>query len=124
MKEAYQSPLWQRIGGKTGPYDLGPTEIANILLLLADEVEHRGSRDYDRDPGETADWLRNEAATSCAWVTGRLVGKRSCKQLLTRLLMADKEQALEVLDNVDAQLGAVHYNILRRAIEALPDDPA
>lgn len=54
-------PLWQQIGGKTGPYDLGPVEIANILKLIADEVERRGTIDYDRDPGETADWLRAEA---------------------------------------------------------------
>jgi hypothetical protein len=30
-----------------------------------------------------------------------------------------KQQALEILDDVDAQLGAVHYNILRRALEQL-----
>lgn len=53
--------LWQRIGGKTGPYDLGPAEIAGILMLIAAEVERRGERDEDRDPGETADWLRAEA---------------------------------------------------------------
>lgn len=57
-------PLWQRIGGKTGPYDLGPTEIANILNLIADEVELRGDIDYDRDPGETAEWLRHQAMIS------------------------------------------------------------
>jgi hypothetical protein len=54
-------PLWRRIGGNTGPYDLGPREIANILNLIADEVERRGDIDYDRDPGETSDWLRAEA---------------------------------------------------------------
>lgn len=53
--------FWQRIGGKRGPYDLGPSEIAGILTLIADEVEHRGAIDYDRDPGETSDWLRAEA---------------------------------------------------------------
>ncbi len=54
-------PLWQRIGGATGPYDIGPEEIAGILVLIADEVERRGVIDYDRDPGETSDWLRAEA---------------------------------------------------------------
>lgn len=53
--------FWQRIGGATGPYDLGPTEIASILTLIADEVERRGVIDYDRDPGETSDWLKAEA---------------------------------------------------------------
>jgi hypothetical protein len=57
----YCGPLWQRIGGKTGPYDLGPGEIASILRLIADEAEHRGEIDYDRDPGETVDWLRSQA---------------------------------------------------------------
>lgn len=32
-----------------------------------------------------------------------------------------KEQAMAVLDDVDAQLGAAHYNVLRRALETLPD---
>jgi hypothetical protein len=32
-----------------------------------------------------------------------------------------KEQALIILDDIDSQLDAAHYNILRRAIEALPD---
>jgi hypothetical protein len=54
--------LWKRIGGKTGPYDLGAVEIAGILNLIAEEVEHRGDIDYDRDPGETSDWLKMEAA--------------------------------------------------------------
>ena len=36
-----------------------------------------------------------------------------------------KEQALKILEinnNVDSQLSAVHYNIIRRALEALPND--
>lgn len=53
--------FWQKIGGKTGPYDLGPEEIAGIIDLIADEVERRGSIGYDIDPGETSDWLRREA---------------------------------------------------------------
>jgi hypothetical protein len=32
-----------------------------------------------------------------------------------------KEQALIALDDIDSQLDAAHYNILRRALEALPD---
>jgi hypothetical protein len=54
-------PLWRRIGGKTGPYDLGPEEVASILSLLADEIEYRGQIGYDLDPGETSDWLIMEA---------------------------------------------------------------
>jgi hypothetical protein len=33
-----------------------------------------------------------------------------------------KQQAMAVLDDIDAQLGAAHYNVLLRALEALPDD--
>ena len=36
-----------------------------------------------------------------------------------------KEQALEILEinnDVDSQLSAVHYNTIRRALEALPND--
>ena len=33
-----------------------------------------------------------------------------------------KQQAMAVLDDVDAQLGAAHYNVLLRALEALPND--
>lgn len=32
-----------------------------------------------------------------------------------------KEQAIEILDDIDTQLDAVHYNILRRALETLSD---
>jgi len=31
------------------------------LRALAEIIEQRGARDLDRDPGETADWLRAEA---------------------------------------------------------------
>lgn len=30
------------------------------ILMLADEIEHRGEKGLDLDPGETADWLRRE----------------------------------------------------------------
>ena len=39
-----------------------------------------------------------------------------------RKLPSFKQLALEILDDIDAHLGAVHYNILRRALETLPDD--
>lgn len=56
--------LWQRIRDKAGAYKLGREEIADILELIADEIEYRGTIDYDRDPGETADWLRAEAGAT------------------------------------------------------------
>lgn len=51
--------LWRKIGGKTGPYDLGPEEIASILLLLAGEIEN--SFDSFCGPDQIAEWLREEA---------------------------------------------------------------
>jgi hypothetical protein len=45
-----------------------PEQISILLEHLADQVEHRGDIGHDLDPGETADWLRNEArfAKNCA----------------------------------------------------------
>ena len=39
-----------------------PEQLAILLNYIADEVERRGDIDYDRDPGETAEWLRAEAS--------------------------------------------------------------
>lgn len=38
-----------------------PPKIALIFEFLANIIEQRGAKDLDRDPGETADWLRQEA---------------------------------------------------------------
>lgn len=62
--EMRNQPFWPRLGSKVGSYNLGPVEIANILELIAEEVEHRGTIDYDRDPGETAEWLMHEAQSA------------------------------------------------------------
>jgi hypothetical protein len=32
-----------------------------LLELIADKVEKRGDKGWDLDPGETAEWLREEA---------------------------------------------------------------
>lgn len=53
--------LWKHIGET---YDLTHEQISTLLTLIADEVERRGTIDYDRDPGETSDWLRAEANES------------------------------------------------------------
>lgn len=52
-------PLWRQLNNLF--HGLSPGTINFILNLIADEVERRGTIDYDRDPGETADWLRAEA---------------------------------------------------------------
>lgn len=41
-----------------------PEKLASLLELIAEFVEHRGFNDFDQDPGETADWLREEARES------------------------------------------------------------
>lgn len=42
--------------------------IEAMLCFIADEVEARGAAGADLDPGETADWLRDEAATIGKWI--------------------------------------------------------
>jgi hypothetical protein len=36
-------------------------QLAVEIRALADIIEQRGAQGLDRDPGETADWLRAEA---------------------------------------------------------------
>lgn len=38
-----------------------PPKLARLLDLIADRVEQRGDKGDDLDPGETAEWLRDEA---------------------------------------------------------------
>ena len=55
-------PLYKRLQSELDLYgSIWPPKFAQMFELIADIAEHRGSIDYDRDPGETADWLRNEA---------------------------------------------------------------
>lgn len=63
MSPERQTPLWLELRNHPSLFCLHPTpeQLAILLEFVADEVERRGSIDYDRDPGETADWLRAEA---------------------------------------------------------------
>lgn len=36
-------------------------QFAKILTIIANHVEQRGARKLDLDPGETSDWLRDQA---------------------------------------------------------------
>jgi hypothetical protein len=45
------------------PLCLTNAQIKTILELIANEVEKRGDKHLDLDPGETSDWLRQEAAS-------------------------------------------------------------
>ena len=57
-------PLWLQLRNHPSLFCLHihPSQAAVLLRELAEQIEYRGSIDYDRDPGETADWLRAEAA--------------------------------------------------------------
>lgn len=56
-------PLYKTIQRELGLYESRwPRAIAKLLNILADEIENRGQRGCDLDPGETADWLRQEAS--------------------------------------------------------------
>lgn len=58
------------------------------------------------------------------WVTLQMSNKMSAERLIAEMRpkpLSLKEQAIEVLDDIDTQLDAVHYNILRRALETLSD---
>lgn len=60
-KPARESSLVERVQrtlGHSFPYD-----AREAIRVIADEVEHRGEKGLDLDPGETADWLRREADT-------------------------------------------------------------
>lgn len=59
---AAEDPLYKKIQSELDLYgSIWPPKFAQMFELIADIAEYRGSIDYDRDPGETADWLRNEA---------------------------------------------------------------
>lgn len=57
-------PLWLQLRNHPSLFCLHPTpkQLATMLECIASEVERRGDIDYDRDPGETAEWLCAEAA--------------------------------------------------------------
>jgi hypothetical protein len=65
--DPHPSPIWRTLESATAcPVAIDPQEIAALLEVLADLVEQRGDRGLDLDPGETADWLRSEAARAQA----------------------------------------------------------
>jgi hypothetical protein len=63
-----------------------------------------------------------ELEACCEWVDRKWSGIKSRELRATRRPKPPslKEQAIAVLD--DAELDSAHYNILLRALEALPDD--
>ncbi len=59
VNEAIMRDIEQAIG-ETIP-KLDGTEARAAIRVIADEIEHRGDKGLDLDPGETADWLRRAA---------------------------------------------------------------
>lgn len=58
------------------------------------------------------------------WVTLQMSNQISAERLIAEMRpkpLSLKKQAIEILDDIDTQLDAVHYNILRRALETLSD---
>lgn len=63
---ASPAPLWRRLQQEAAAADNfepvpGRPAIAAILKLVAKEAADRGAKHLDVDPGETADWLEDEA---------------------------------------------------------------
>jgi hypothetical protein len=73
----------------------------------------------DQELEACIDWIANARNSGMGWdIAASLSGDlRAARRPKPPSL---KEQALEVLD--DAKLDAAHYNIILRALEALPDE--
>ena len=57
-----EPPLWIILEDSAGlPLVLKRSEWSGIMRTIADQIEYRGYKKLDLDPGETADWLRQEA---------------------------------------------------------------
>jgi hypothetical protein len=70
----------------------------------------------DQELEACCEWFRVDAVSEVIDVVSDLRAARRPKP------PSLKEQALVVLDDVGAEIGGAHYNILLRALEALPDD--
>lgn len=57
-------PLWLQLRNHPSLFCLHmtPSQAQVLLQELAERIEQRGDKQLDLDPGETADWLRAEAA--------------------------------------------------------------
>ena len=57
------NPLWLQLRNHPSLFCLHihPGQAQVLLQELADQIEQRGDKQLDLDPGETADWLRAEA---------------------------------------------------------------
>jgi hypothetical protein len=62
--ELMADPLWLQLRNHPSLFCLHihPSQAQVLLEELAERIEQRGDKQLDLDPGETADWLRAEAA--------------------------------------------------------------
>lgn len=62
MKTKQPKNLWVEVRDDLHLYgSLWPQQFAKILTIIANHVEQRGASGLDLDPGETSDWLRDQA---------------------------------------------------------------
>ena len=62
MNKKSPTNLWIEVRDELNLYgSLWPQQFAKILATIANHVEQRGARGLDLDPGETSDWLRDQA---------------------------------------------------------------
>lgn len=85
-------------------------EISDVEHVLATRAARWGA---DQELEACCEWLEDPDLNVDTYKL------RTARQ---RKLPSFKQLALEILDDIDAHLGAVHYNILRRALETLSDD--
>lgn len=68
MNFSEEPPIWIQLHSdwfpSTGVVVPWNKACAALMSRLADRIELRGTRDLDRDPWETADWLREEALSA------------------------------------------------------------
>lgn len=96
----------------------GNPSVIPLHDLTLQVIEHAAQWGADRQLEADAEWLdRNSLDAPHLTITP--TGKGLVEAMRPKP-PSFKEQAIAVLD--DAELDAAHYNILLRALEALPDD--
>jgi hypothetical protein len=64
MKRPYRTLVERVHSCIVGEPECGHMQARAVIREIADAVEQRGAKGEDLDPGETADWLRQEAGNA------------------------------------------------------------
>ena len=105
-----------------------PTELIRNWEFMYQQAGNNPDTVLRNVAWEAAQWGADlELEACCEWLDERAVLNGSTALRIARRPKPPslKEQALEILEinnDVDSQLSAVHYNILRSALEELPND--